>query len=684
MQVFTSDITNAIIRAYQAMYQINLGFVEEWKQGREACQEDWDMFVNLEMAVSMLTNYTNLTAEECIDDNDVWEQIQWINNISISTANCNPFFFNVELPGSQSGDGTIYLTGAVTGSGTYSIFTTLSNGVVGIANLSATGTPDNTKFLRGDNTWAVPPGGGAAGGADTQIQFNDGGVFGGDANFTWNKTTNVLTVLDNLVINSATRTYMIGSDISGNQQYIYLDDAAGLVTIAAGNGSNFTGLITSLRSIQSGTNGGGGYSGRIILVGGTSGGTVTIQTPASPTSWTMVLPTTAGTSGYVLSTDGSGNTSWIVLPAPTLTATQVGFGNGSNQMTGSSDLVFDDTSDKLSINGADSMTVNGATVTAHLAVHGDDGITETEIEMHRHGATAAAGAAIYGARSRGTTGAETIVQNGDAIVNITGVGFDGTDYATSAQIQFEVDGTPGANDMPGRIVFNTSPDGSQTLTERMRISANGNVNISGLTGSQILATDGSKNLQSLDTATYPSLTELAYVKGVTSSIQTQINAISALPNDVSAGTTVTGTTSNTFSKALSVPNGTLEVSKGYFIQQATVKTGTAGTLTMRFYANQTADLAGSPILLGTSTAVGATGRSGFLQRSLRIYTLDGTGSGTETINTTFASLTDWQTTPTTAVSNNAVDWSTYVYLCVSIQLSNAADSAFCSFISLTR
>lgn len=54
--------------------------------------------------------------------------------------------------------------------------------------------------------------------------------------------------------------------------------------------------------------------------------------------------------------------------------------------------------------------------------------------------------------------------------------------------------------------------------------ATGVVNIDSLTASQIMATDASKNLISLDTATYPSLTELSYVKGVTSAIQTQLNA----------------------------------------------------------------------------------------------------------------------------------------------------------------
>jgi len=48
-----------------------------------------------------------------------------------------------------------------------------------------------------------------------------------------------------------------------------------------------------------------------------------------------------------------------------------------------------------------------------------------------------------------------------------------------------------------------------------------------LTASEILITNGSKDIVSAPVATYPSLTELAYVKGVTSAIQTQIDAIGA-------------------------------------------------------------------------------------------------------------------------------------------------------------
>jgi hypothetical protein len=38
-----------------------------------------------------------------------------------------------------------------------------------------------------------------------------------------------------------------------------------------------------------------------------------------------------------------------------------------------------------------------------------------------------------------------------------------------AQIDAEVDGTPGTNDMPGRLVFSTTADGASSPTERMRI-----------------------------------------------------------------------------------------------------------------------------------------------------------------------------------------------------------------------
>lgn len=60
------------------------------------------------------------------------------------------------LSGTNTGDQTITLTGDVTGTGTGTFATTIANGAVDIAMLSATGTADSTTFLRWDGTWSVP------------------------------------------------------------------------------------------------------------------------------------------------------------------------------------------------------------------------------------------------------------------------------------------------------------------------------------------------------------------------------------------------------------------------------------------------------------------------------------------------------------------------------------------------
>jgi len=54
-------------------------------------------------------------------------------------------------------------------------------------------------------------------------------------------------------------------------------------------------------------------------------------------------------------------------------------------------------------------------------------------------------------------------------------GSDGTEFVEAAQITAVVDGTPGANDMPGRIVLSTTSDGASSPTERMRIDSLGRI-----------------------------------------------------------------------------------------------------------------------------------------------------------------------------------------------------------------
>jgi hypothetical protein len=75
-----------------------------------------------------------------------------------------------------------------------------------------------------------------------------------------------------------------------------------------------------------------------------------------------------------------------------------------------------------------------------------------------------------------TIGSHTVVTDGEELGNIVAYGDDGTDLESiAAQIQFEVDGTPGTGDMPGRILLATTADGAQAATERMRVDALGRV-----------------------------------------------------------------------------------------------------------------------------------------------------------------------------------------------------------------
>jgi len=86
------------------------------------------------------------------------------------------------------------------------------------------------------------------------------------------------------------------------------------------------------------------------------------------------------------------------------------------------------------------------------------------------------------AKARGGLGATTIVNNGDSLGSVVFVGADGTEFVESASIKAFVDGTPGANDMPGRIVLSTTADGASSPTERMRITAAGHIYAAGATG----------------------------------------------------------------------------------------------------------------------------------------------------------------------------------------------------------
>ena len=77
---------------------------------------------------------------------------------------------------------------------------------------------------------------------------------------------------------------------------------------------------------------------------------------------------------------------------------------------------------------------------------------------------------IFGKQNSGTLGGNTVVASGDNLGNIQFQGSDGTEFVEAASITAAVDGTPGANVMPGRLVFSTSANGASSPTEALRIT----------------------------------------------------------------------------------------------------------------------------------------------------------------------------------------------------------------------
>jgi len=106
-------------------------------------------------------------------------------------------------------------------------------------------------------SWVAQSGGGGTpGGSDTQVQFNDGGsALGGDAGFTYNKTTNTAT-LEQLNLGTA------------------------------------------------------GSARGILRLRGNTSGEVTLQPASTAGTYTLTLPGDDGNANQVLTTDGTGVLSW--------------------------------------------------------------------------------------------------------------------------------------------------------------------------------------------------------------------------------------------------------------------------------------------------------------------------------------------------------------------------------------
>ena len=140
----------------------------------------------------------------------------------------------------------------------------------------------------------------SAAGSNTEIQFNSANSFGSSSNFTFNSATNILTITGNVISSNANLGNIVASNyFIGNGSLLTGLTATTAATVTSNAQANITsvGTLTGLT-----VSGNVAFSGANVSLGNVSN-----------------LHVTGGTSGYFLTTDGSGGLSWAAQTALTAT-----------------------------------------------------------------------------------------------------------------------------------------------------------------------------------------------------------------------------------------------------------------------------------------------------------------------------------------------------------------------------
>ena len=184
-----------------------------------------------------------------------------------------------------------------------------------------------------------------------------------------------------------------------------------------------------------------------LRLNGTSSGFTEIDAPAAAGSNKITLPTSNGSAEQFLKNSG--------------TAGELEFSS-----------MIEDSSGRLMVGHSSSRDVANV-AQPKIQIEGTNVSTST-LSVIRN-SNDAGGPVLALSKTRGTsTGSSTVVQSGDTAGAIYFSGADGTDVNSyAAWIEAEIDGTPGGNDMPGRLVFSTTADGANSPSEHMRLDSSG-------------------------------------------------------------------------------------------------------------------------------------------------------------------------------------------------------------------
>ena len=279
------------------------------------------------------------------------------------------------------------------------------------------------------------------------------------------------------------------------------NDLTGQILFSGFDGSNFCNTA-QIRSEVDGTPGTNDMPGNLLFMTTSDGSTTTLERMRITSSGEVGIGTSspgdlihvvdgADDCAIRIEATAADKDARLKLFAHSNGVSQVRFGDQDDGDIGG--LTYDHTNDSLEfrVSNNERMQIDssgrlliGTTsarspqgITASLQVEGTDAGTSS-FSLIRNSANQHSPNLIF-SKSRGASvGSSTVVQDNDALGMIAWVGSDGSDsVSTAARITGAVDGTPGSNDMPGRLEFLTTADGATAPTERMRIDSTGLVGI---------------------------------------------------------------------------------------------------------------------------------------------------------------------------------------------------------------
>lgn len=276
------------------------------------------------------------------------------------------------------------------------------------------------------------------------------------------------------VPSSSTLSAILDASVSSTQGDMLFRNSAGWIALA--NPATAGKLIRS-----GGTGGDPSYSSLTLQSGaGSSPAALVVNSGSAITTLTgsahQVLKITSSTILWAQA-DLAADVTGILPVANGGTNTSTAFTTGSVVFAGASgtytqdnaSLFFDDTNNKLLIGSATDYSTNGETFQIAKAANIGGG------EIAVFSSTASHSPILSMNRSKGNTlGTQTIVASGDKLGNLNFAGSDGTAFISAANIIAKVDGSPGINNMPGRLEFYTTAASASSGTEWARLSNTGN------------------------------------------------------------------------------------------------------------------------------------------------------------------------------------------------------------------